>query len=151
MSRFGNTLFSGSRFIFWPLGVVLIVGGVSFFGLALWAFPETPQQIGSVVVGAFCLLLAVGLGNPQRFRLLSRVITGLVFGLYLIYVLLEWRPWFAQGPRHGADVLARPLRSITGMMVIGLPSLYWTIFGRFSMREPKPVPSEPTQVPQSRA
>src|SRR5436305_815610 len=40
MSGFGNTLFSGSRFIFWSLGPILLLGGLAFLALAAWPPPD---------------------------------------------------------------------------------------------------------------
>jgi hypothetical protein len=137
MSRFGTTLFSGSRFIFWSLGPILLLGGLTFLGLAAWAFPGGGQasRVGLAVLGLFCLLGIPVLYDPSRFWVASRVMTGAVFLAYLGYFISEW-VWHAgdigvDKPR-GAPT---PLNATLGLLAIGLPCLLWTLVGRFSWRQ----------------
>src|SRR4051794_8841077 len=118
MSGFGNTLFSGSRFIFWSLGPVLLLGGLAFLGLAAWPPPGAglTSRIGAALLGLFCLICVPVLYNPARFWVASRVVTGTVFLAYLAYFISD------------------PLKATRGLLVIGLPCLWWTLFGRFSLR-----------------
>jgi hypothetical protein len=137
MSHFGNTLFSGSRFIFWSLGPVLFLGGLSFLGLAIWAFPGGGQtsRLGLALLGLFCLVCVPVLYDPTRFRLASRVLTGVVFLVYLGYFISEWI-WHSNDIGLGKPRSAQtPLNATLGLLVIGLPCLWWTLFGRFSLRQ----------------
>jgi hypothetical protein len=136
MSQFGNTLFSGSRFIFWSLAPILLVGGLSFLGLAFWVFPAGGQtsRLGLALLGLFCLICIPVLYDPKRFWLASRVVTGIVFLGYLAYFISEW-VWHAEDIGLGKPRSAStPLNATRGLLVIGLPCLWWTMFGRFSVR-----------------
>ena len=150
MSRFGNTLFSGNRFIFWSLGPVLLVSGLTFVGLAVWVFPSGGQvsRLGTTLIGLFCLLCVPVLYDPTKFWLAGRVVTAVVFLSYLWYCISEW-VWHSDAiglvkPRG----MPTPLNATLGLLVIGLPCLWWTLFGRFSLRKlPGSVPGEAVVQP----
>jgi len=136
MPRFGDTLYSGSRFIFWSLGPVLFLGGLSFLGLAVWAFPGAGQatRLGLAFLGLFCLACVPVLYDPTRFRPASRLLTGIVFLAYLGYFTNQWA-WHADDLGLGKPQnVPTPLNAAKGLLVIGLPCLWWTLFGRFSFR-----------------
>ncbi len=153
MSDFGNTLFSGSRFIFWSLGSVLLLGGASFLGLAIWAFPDAGQttRLGMALLGLFCLAGVPVLYDPKRFRLVSRFLTGVVFLGYLCYFVSEWA-WHSDdiGLVNPRNAESTPVNATRGFLVIGLPCLWWTLFGRFTFRR-VPNPEEKPSEPRARA
>jgi hypothetical protein len=136
MSVFGDTFVSGSRFLFWAISPFLLVGGWCFFGLAWWPIGDNgpPARFVNAGLGLFCWLLILFLYHPERFWLAGRIITGTVFLVYLAYLISEW-VWDAQDlgigkPRSSAT----PLNATLGFLIIGLPCLWWTLFGRFSLR-----------------
>jgi len=141
VSNFGNALFSGSRFIFWSLGPILLLGGLAFIGLAIWAFPDAGAntRVGLALFGLFSLIGVPVLYDPVRFKPLSRFMTGTVFAVYVWYLISEWT-------RHAGDTgtdrpggLASPTNAVFGLVIIGLPCLWCTLLGRFSLREPAVV------------
>ena len=134
MSRFGKTLFGGSRFIFKALATVLLFcGAVLPFLVAEWS----PSRVIFVVLAeAFLLSLVLALYDPLRFRWAVRCVTGVVFCAYLAYAVDEV---FLSGKGSGGGPGGRsgpsPQRAVAGFIAIGLPCLWYTIFGRFSLRD----------------
>jgi hypothetical protein len=133
MSRFGKTLFSGSRFIFWSLAPILALSGVLLpFLVAEWT---VSSFFFVVLIEASLVALILGLFNPLRFRWATRCVTGVVFCLYLYYAIEEV---FLSGKGlksgFGSRAEASPLNAILGFIVIGLPCLWYTLFGRFSLK-----------------
>jgi hypothetical protein len=80
-------LFSGSRFIFWALAPFLIVGALLF---SLSVDCTSPIRVALVpVLDSLALLLALGLCCPSRNEWALRLVTGLVFVVYLAYLVEE--------------------------------------------------------------
>jgi hypothetical protein len=80
-------LFSGSRFIFWALAPFLIVGALVF---SLSVDCTSPIRVALVpVLDSLALLLALGLCCPSRNEWALRLVTGLVFVVYLAYLVEE--------------------------------------------------------------
>jgi hypothetical protein len=121
-----RALFSGSRFIFWSLGPILVLFALSFpFLIVTWS--GTTVAI-VVVLDAVALLLAIGLYNPRRNEWALRMITGLVFVAYLAYVVAEVRagkPLLLTGS-HGEESLRNAL---LGLVLIGWPCIKFTFSG----------------------
>lgn len=134
MSVFGKTLFGGSRFIFWALvPILLFCGAVLPFLVAEWT---APRVIFVSVVEAFLLCLILGLYKPQRFRWATRCATGVAFCVYLAYLVDEvFLRSKSAGVFSGSRSEASPRNAVAGFIAIGLPCLWYTIFGRFSLRE----------------
>ena|SRR2546430_6590438 len=133
MSRFGQTLFSGSRFTFWSLAPILALSAVL---LPFLAGKWTVSSFFFVVpIEALFVALILALFNPQRFWWATRSVTGIVFCLYLDYaieeVFLSGKGWEVG---FGSRAEASPLNAILGFIVIGLPCLWYTLFGRFSLK-----------------
>jgi hypothetical protein len=139
MSHFGEALFGGSRFVRWALSPFLLL-----FALVVPLLMDRWTQIRVVtVVGMefMCIALLVGLWLPARFgRWAFRGLTGAVFLAYGAYLLHEFlltdKPFRMFGSRGEVS----PRNALLGFIIIGLPSLWFTLFGRFTLRPP---PSEP--------
>jgi len=134
---FGDVAYSGSRFIFWSLAPVLILVGVGLpFMIAEW----NPSRVAMMAaLSGGCFLGVFALYDARRFWWAARGVTGIVFCAYLSYLIYEvFFSGASFGPTRRSD--ASPFNSVLGFIVIGLPALWYTIFGRFSFR--KPVESE---------
>jgi hypothetical protein len=53
------------------------------------------------------------------------------YGAYFIY------EWFFSGQGLGSGAPASPEKSLAGLFVFALPALWYTIFGRLTLRKPK--------------
>jgi len=139
MRGFGDALFGNSPFIRWALSPFLLL-----FALAVPLLMNawTPTRV-VVVIGMelMCLALLAGFWLPARFgRWALRSLSGAVFlayGAYLIHEFLLTDKPFRMFGRPGE---ASPRNALLGFVVIGLPSLWFTLFGRFTLRPPPPEP-----------
>ena len=132
MSRFGKTLFSGSRFIFWSLAPVLALSALVLpFLVRNW---NATSILGVTSIELLLVTLCFSLHNPVRFRWASRCVTAIVFFGYLAYLIDEvfWsgRDLLDAGNRSEAS----PWNAILGFIAIGLPCLWYTLLGRFTFR-----------------
>ncbi len=139
----GDVAFGGSRFIFWCLAPVLLISGVGLpFLLGDW----TPQKVIVTAAWTACSLLAIpALYDSKRFWWAARSVTGLIVLAYAAYVIHEFSftddEFGLTGPRSESS----PRNAILGFFVIGLPCLWYTIFGRFQFRvddDPEDATSE---------
>lgn len=136
---FGDVAFSGSRFVFWCTAPVLALAAVGApFLIRDW----TPQKVALVgAASTACVLAIFAIYDARRFRLAARSLTGLIFLAYLGYLVEELvftdKP--LQPTRHGE---ASPWNSILGFVVIGLPCLWHSVLGRFSLQAPPPPVSD---------
>jgi hypothetical protein len=136
VSKFGETLFSGSRFIFWilaPILLIFVLGMASVFLLTDDTFAVTPFSIVLfVTMIVTALLLLLGLYDPVRFHWALRCVTGVVFLAYVSYVVYEFA--FTEEPltlpRDRSE--ASPINALLGFLIIGLPSLWYTLTGSFT-------------------
>jgi hypothetical protein len=132
MSRFGKTLFSGSRLIFWSLAPILgLIALVLPFLVRKWnassIFWVTSTEI-------LLVTLCLSLNNPVRFRWASRCVTAVVFCAYLAY-LIEEVFWSGKNLMDTGDRSeASPANAILGFIAIGLPCLWYALLGRFTFR-----------------
>jgi hypothetical protein len=138
---FGETAFSGSSFVFWSLAPVLLVCGI---GVPLLVTDWTVSR--SVVAGGFsaiCLLAIPALYDARRFWWAARSVTAIIFlgcAAYAVdQLFLSGKP-LAVTRRSQAS----PLNSILAFIAFGLPSLWYTLVGRFALREPA---REPELIP----
>ena len=133
MSRFGRTLFKGSRFIFWSLAPFLAVGGAS---LLLYTGELTTRRIIllAVMESAIALLL-IGLYDPIRFKWATRTVTGIVFMFFCWYAFDEIIVQHKELRLSGARSEASPRNALLGLIAIGCPCLLYTLLGRFAWRE----------------
>ena len=139
MSHFGSTLFSGSSLVRWTLVPVLIVC-VILFGVVLVGAVlarELVPALVSIVLIVGCLSMAVALIFPQC-RWAVRLVTGLVFVAYLSYLIYEWGFDQQEGIGHQSGRgQANPQNALLGFIIIGLPCLWYTVLGRFTLRPQK--------------
>ena len=136
MSIFGQTLFGGSRFIRGVLSpLVLLFGLVMPLLIEQW----TPTRIAvMVVMEAMCLALLAGFWLPARFgHAAFRILTGLVFLVYAGYLLDESVFHAAGFKLTGSEGEASPRNALLGFLIIGLPCLWYSLLGRFTLRPPK--------------
>lgn len=136
MSNFGQVLFSGSPLIRWTLIPVLflciVIFGFMTFASAL-DYKVTPALI-SLALTLGCISMSIALIFPNC-GWAVRIVTGLVFAAYLTYLIYEWvfdiENGLGLGSRRGES---NPINSLMGFVIIGLPCLWFTIFGRFTIR-----------------
>lgn len=126
---FGDHLFGGSRFIFWSLAPFLL----GFAVFVIWMVDTwTPAVIVLVVVLDIPILfLVLGLYDPVRFRWALRVTTGMVFMLYSWYLVDMWVLSDKEFKFFVSRSEASPMTSLLGFIIIGIPSLIFTLKGRF--------------------
>jgi hypothetical protein len=137
MSEFGRTLFNGSKFIFWTLSPFILIFLIAMTFIIPIVVPEFNWKyiIGIVIAWIAGVSLILGLFNPEKYSFCLRIVTGLVFVFYCIYALYELMEHY--GILEGAESHNEPSpkSALLGLMVIGIPSLVFTIFGRFSSDE----------------
>jgi hypothetical protein len=129
---FGEVAFSGSRFIFWCVAPVLFLCGV---GLPFLVTGWTPVRIAVVAVSSgVCLLAIPALYDSRKFWWAARGVTLIVFSAYATYLVTELLFRGSSGSRFAWKEW--PLESIFGFIIIGLPALWYTLFGRFTFHAP---------------
>lgn len=132
MGQFGKALFNSSPFIFWTLSPLLLIFAISL------PFLAGEQSVFGWLIVVACssaaLMLILALYDAQRFHWVGRVLAGMVFLTYMSYlgfeVLTEEEP-LRLPPSRGE---AHPINAFFGIIVIGLPSLWYALFGRFTFR-----------------
>ena len=120
-----DTLFGGSRFVFWSLGPLSAFVAISFFCTIddLWS----ERGVSKLLFGICCLLFALALASPRRFGGAARGVTAIVFSaclLYLVDATLEYVRGNPQSTRPGAAALPN---AIMAFLTFGLPSLWFTL------------------------
>lgn len=139
MSAFGQTLFGGSRFIRWALSPVVLL-----FAILLPVFAERSKWEQVLVIGALELLsvaLLAGFWLPARIgRAAFRCVGGAVFAAYAAYVISEFVFVDARFNPFKDSGQASPRNALLGFVVVGLPGLWYALFGRFTWRAPRLEP-----------
>ena len=118
------------RWYFWVLAPVMLTTGL---GLPFIAEPPTWQ--GRVVLYLVCgalVLATLGLARPRRFRWALRAVAGAILLVCVAYAASEAIAWwqgkpFGLGARQAESSLCNAL---CGLVVFGLPSLYFFLRGR---------------------
>jgi hypothetical protein len=138
MSKFGETLFGGSPFVRWSLTPFVIL-----FALLIPMYIQqwTPFRI-ALIVGmelACCVLLA-GFWLPERngrwaFRALAGAVFLFYFGYFIDKFVLNDAPFKFFGRRAEAS----PRNALVAFIVIGLPCLWYALFGRFTLKPSTPM------------
>jgi hypothetical protein len=133
MANFGETLFGGSPFVRWTLTPFVLLFAV----LLPFLIPGLTPTAVAITVGIeiMCLALIAGFWLPARFgRWALRVLAGLVFAADFIYLVYEFL--FSDTPFKLVEARAKasPRNALLGFMVIGLPCLWYSLFGRFTLR-----------------
>ena len=117
------------RWYFWVLAPIMLATG---FGLPF--IVEPPTRAGYIVVYAFSgglILATIGLANPRRFKPALKVVATLILMAYVGYAGSEAIDWAAGKPFYGDGVGGTSLYlALRGLMVFGLPSLYFITRGR---------------------
>jgi hypothetical protein len=137
MSNFGQTLFGGSLFVRISLTPFLLLFAV-IMPLAIQKWTPTGVAI-LVVLELVSIALLLGFWLPSRHRHWAfRGVAGLVFlgyGGYLIYEVLFTNMPFKL-PQNRAE--SSPFNALRGLIFIGLPCLWYAVFGRFKLWTSKP-------------
>jgi hypothetical protein len=137
MSLFGQTLFGGSRFIRWSLSpFVLLFAVLMPLAIEQW----TPARVALMaVMECMCLALLAGFWFPARFGVWAfRGLAGAVFLSYTGYLIYEF--CFSTTPFRlfQSRGEASPRNALLGFVFVGLPSLWYALLGRFTLRPPEP-------------
>jgi len=130
MTKFGKTLFGGSRFIFWSLAPAIAI-----FMVATPFMVQNWTGWIALVLAAFWvtgIALILGMFNPSRFGWALRVVSAMVFLAYAAYAVSELieNDWKLKMP--GSKAEANPINALIGLAVIGGPALMYALFGRFT-------------------
>ncbi len=139
MSAFGQTLFGGNRFVRWTLSpFVLVFAGVMPLLVENWTL-----KLAAMIAGMefLCIALLAGFWLPACIgRWAFRCVGGGVFAAYAAYLIYEF--FFSDAPFRLVESRgeASPRNALLGFVIIGLPSLWYALFGRFTFREPQPEP-----------
>jgi hypothetical protein len=125
MGAFGETLFSGSRFIRWALSPFILIFAVSMPLLVEnWNAKTTVMIAGLELV---CIALLAGFWLPARWGLWAfRLLAAMVFLAYAAYVI----------DMMFLTKTSPPYQALIGFLVIGVPSLWFALKGRFSLHAP---------------
>jgi hypothetical protein len=141
MRKFGQTLFGGSAFIRWTLSPFVLIFAVV---LPLLVESWTPARILLMAgIELMCITLLAGFWPPSRYgHWAFRGLAGLVFLAYAAYLVKEF--FFTDNPIRIAGRRSEdsPFNALLGFIIIGLPSLWYSLFGRFTLRPPPPESSE---------
>ncbi len=137
MARFGKTLFGDSRFVRWALSPFLLMFAVLMPGLVE---SRTPQAIAVLImVELMCVCLLAGFWLPSRFgRWAFRILAGVVFLTYAGYLVYEFGFDDAPFKLLESEGEASPRNALLGFVIIGLPCLWFALFGRFTRKPPQP-------------
>jgi hypothetical protein len=126
---FGETLFSGSRFVFWGV-MPAVVGALAIMNMVVAEW--TPERV--VIIALMDLLGALfvlGLYDPVRFHWANRIVCASVFLAYLSYVVNQWV--FSDEPFRlfESKSNASPRNALLGLIIIGVPCLLYSLTGSF--------------------
>jgi hypothetical protein len=133
VSNFGRTLFGGSGFIRWSLTPFVLIFAI-FMPLLIEQW--TPTRVALMIgIEFMCLALLAGFWLPARFghwafRGLAAMVF-LVYATYLVHELFIAKKPFTLVERRSE---ASPRNAVLGLIFIGLPSLWFALRGRFTLR-----------------
>jgi len=133
VSNFGQTLFGSSAIIRWSLSPFLIIFAVV---MPLVGDKWTPLSVAMLVgLELMCLALLAGFWLPARYgHWAFRAVASLVFLAYASYIIKEFffsSTQFSVSRNRGES---SPFNALLGFILIGLPSLWFALNGRFSFR-----------------
>ena len=137
---FGDTLFSGGRFIFWCLGPLFLLVAVVFAGIACTQFATGRFGAGGIAlaVAVVCVCFFLALLNGPYFWWAGRVVAASIFCAYLWYLIDAWLIHPKPIDISGARSAATPWNALLGLLIIGWPCVLYTFLGRFTLRVPPP-------------
>ena len=139
MSAFGQTLFGGSRFVRWALSpFVLLFAVVMPLLVENWTL-----KLAGMIAGMefLCVALLAGFWLPARIgQWAFRSLAAAVFLVYAGYLVDQFL--FSDTPFRLVESRSEvsPHNALLGFVIIGLPSLWYALLGRFALRKPKPEP-----------
>ena len=139
MSAFGQTLFGGSRFVRWALSPFVLL-----FAVVMPLLVETwTLKLAGMIAGLelFCVALLAGFWLPGRTgQWAFRSLAGAVFLVYAGYLIDQFL--FSDSPFRLVESRSEtsPRNALLGFVIIGLPSLWYALFARFTFRVPQPEP-----------
>ena len=149
MSAFGQTLFGGSPFIRFMLTPCVLIFAIFFpFALDDWTWLKALLLVG-MELG--CVALLAGLWLPARWgQWAFRVLASLVFLAYAAYLIYEF--YFSHHKFHltGHRSEASRDNALRGFIIIGLPCLWFAIFGRLSFKPAEPENNPEEEEPPNR-
>lgn len=135
MSKFGQTLFGGGRFIRWALSpFVLLFAVLMPVCIDEWTFGRVVLMFGMELM---CVCLLAGFWMPPRIGFWAfRVLAGMAAVAYASYLVHEF--FFTDKSFTVTDRRsdASPFNALLGFLVIGVPCLLFAVLGRFSLRPP---------------
>lgn len=135
MSRFGQTLFGNSKFITWTLSPLVLIFAI-FMPLLIDGW--TPLRVVLAVgMELMCAALLAGFWLPAGIgHWAFRILAGLIFLAYAAYVVYELFFTNTSFMISGRCSAASPFNALLGFLLIGLPSLWYSALGRFTLRQP---------------
>ena len=91
----------------------------------------------AVVWVAFWILATFAVYDVRRFWWATRSVTGVIFASYAGYLIYEW--FFSNDPfvLSQSRAEASPRNALFGFFLVGLPCLYYTLFGRTTLKPDK--------------
>jgi hypothetical protein len=119
-----------NRWYFWVLAPVMLATGL---GLPFLAEPPTWQgRVVLYLVSGTLVLATLGLARPRRFQWALRIVAGVILLAYVAYAAGQAIAWWQGKPfGFGAPLAISNLRNaLWGLVVFGLPSLYFLLRGR---------------------
>lgn len=131
MAAFGESLFAASHFVRWSLSPFLLLSMASMpFLVDGW----TPLRVAFIAgMELLCLALLAGFWLSSRWAVLSfRIFAAMIFLAYAAYLcamLLSDGSIIADFQSRRSEPSAK--NAVLGFFVIGLPCLWFAVFGRF--------------------
>jgi len=121
----------GNRILFWVLApFVAFVAFLLPLSVDVWTFARVGLSVAWV---GLCGLVLLTLRDPVRFRWAARSLTGLVFSTYAAYLVSTLAgsasPFAFAGWRDPPSLGG----AIVGFLIVGLPCLWYTVLGRWSV------------------
>ena len=133
MSTSGSVLFSDKPYIRWVISPFVVLTMIILPICSTKWTPESVILMASIELLGIAFLIGLwSSGAIQNYSL--RFVTALVLAFYLYYFIHEWffsgHSFVWNQPRGESS----PKNSLLAMFIIGLPCLWFTIFGRFTFR-----------------
>ena len=116
------------RWYFWVLAPIMLATGV---GLPFIVEPPTRQgHIALYVMSGALILATIGLASPKRFKPALKVVAAAILMGYLAYTGSEAIDWARGKPFFGDASGTSLYLALRGLVVFGLPSIYFIVRGR---------------------
>jgi hypothetical protein len=136
-SAFGQTLFGGGWFVRWTLSPFVVL-----FAVVMPLLVEKwTLKVSWIIAGSelLCIALLAGFWLPARIgRWAFRIVAAAVFVIYSAYLIHQFFFSDTAFTLVGRPGETSPRNALLGFVIIGLPSLWYALFGRFTFRKPQP-------------